>query len=103
MFKGEFELSRKLKKSEKSVALQSILGDEKPKNNVLANKLSEIRDIPRVQKLAIFGPGSILGEEDLLNREVYSCSLTCASTKGTLLKVSAEMFELLKLNEPSWE
>lgn len=85
------------------MALQSILGDSvtKPKTNVLAYKLSEIRDIPRTQKLAIFGAGSLVGEEDILKREKYSCTLTCVSTLGTLYRVSAELFELLRMNDPS--
>jgi CRP-like cAMP-binding protein len=65
--------------------------------------LSEIRDIPRIQKLAIFGEGSILGEEDFLKRESYSCTLACHSPKGTLYKIPVEMFELLRQNEPSWD
>ena len=103
MYKGEFELTRKLKKPENLQTFHSILGSELPKRNVLAHKLSEIRDIPRIQKLAIFGEGSILGEEDLLKRESYSCTLTCHSPKGTLYKISSEMFELLRQNEPSWD
>lgn len=98
VYKGEFELSRQLKKIDKSEDLYDILGNSivKPNKNVLARKLYEIADIPGVQRLAIFGRGSLLGEEDLLKSDSYSCVLTCISDKGTLLKISEELFELIK-------
>ena len=62
------------------------MGDSvtKSKKNVPAAKLIEIVDIPRTQKIAIFGRGSLLGEEDLLKRREYSCSVKCVSGKGIL-------------------
>ena len=55
------------------------------KQNILAQKLHEISDIPFVQNLAIFGKGTILGEEDLFHkRSKHPCTLSCVSMKGTL-------------------
>lgn len=46
VWKGDFELARKLKKSEPtSGAIQNML-DIKPRVNILASKLTEIVDIP---------------------------------------------------------
>jgi len=90
--KGEFELQKSLKKSEGAGELAVIKllesGSENigGNQNVLARKLVELKDFPYAHKLAIYGPGSLLCEEDLVNnRETYSCTLRCISPKGSLL------------------
>lgn len=51
--------------------------------NVLATALTELKDFPYSQQLGQFGRGSLLAEEDIQS-DCYSCSLTCATDKGTL-------------------
>lgn len=68
--------------------------------NILASKLTEIVDVPSKQNLAIFGPGTIIGEEDFVSRQYHSCTLKCHSMTGKLFKVTPELFELLKNNQP---
>lgn len=48
-------------------------------NNVLANKLTEIKDVPRDMHLTIFGRGAFLGEEDALFRNTSSSTMRCIS------------------------
>ena len=54
------------------------------RHNILAKRLPEIKDLPYQMKLSIFGPGSLIGEEDIFNRNKYSCTLKCYSQKGVL-------------------
>ena len=35
----------------------------------------------------IFGGGSFIGEDDVIFRETYSCSVKCVSQKGVLFEV----------------
>jgi hypothetical protein len=52
--------------------------------------LVELKDFPYNLKLAIFGRGSLLCEEDIINnRDKYSCTLKCVSAKGSLLCLTA--------------
>lgn len=74
--------------------------DIKPRVNILASKLTEIRDIPNAQRLSIFGPGTILGEEDFLKREKHSCTLKCNSMSGKLFKITADLFDIIRSNQP---
>ena len=54
--------------------------------NVLAKKLTELKDFPLAHSLGIYGPGSLLCEEDAVNnRQLYTCTLKCISPKGSLL------------------
>jgi len=39
-----------------------------PRENILAVKLKEIQDLPKVQRLSILCVGSIAGEEDVISR-----------------------------------
>ena len=64
MKKGDFELSKALTKPDKAPELSSLLMTKKLQN-VLASKLSEISDVPQTMRLAILGPGSMSGEEDI--------------------------------------
>ena len=72
------------------------------KKNILAKRLPEIKDLPYSLKLSIFGPGSLMGEEDLFARSFYSCSLKCVSKKGTVYELPKEQFHMLKSSEQSW-
>jgi hypothetical protein len=38
-------------------------------------------------KLMIFGGGSFVGEDDVIFRDSYSCTLRCISQKGVLFEV----------------
>ena len=75
--KGEFQLERKMHRDLKDTASQvvELLGKKPSNQNILARKLPEIKDVPYSMKLMIFGVGSIIGEEDALNRDFYSCTL----------------------------
>jgi hypothetical protein len=37
--------------------------------NVLAKKFTELQNIPNTYKITIYGPGSLVGEEDVINRK----------------------------------
>lgn len=73
-----------------------------PRENVLACRLDELKDLPREQRLAILCEGALAGEEDVISRPVYSCDLTCKSSKGVLYQISKENFSFLKSNNEIW-
>lgn len=52
--------------------------------------------------MAIFGVGSILGEEDLIRGQAHSSTLTCVSPVGGLYRMPAQMFDILRQSESSW-
>jgi hypothetical protein len=60
--------------------------------NILASRLPEITDIPKNLRICIYGKGSLVGEEDVLQRTHHSFSLTCYSTNGTIFELSKESF-----------
>jgi CRP-like cAMP-binding protein len=117
VFKGEFELSRRLPTKDDltnnyllprriQLSRASKFGKERewllPRENVLACRMDEVQDLPREQKLAILGEGALAGEEDVISRPVYSCDLTCKSSKGILFQISRENFGFLKNNDEIW-
>ncbi len=63
---GEFELARPLVRTDEDT-LVKVLEGSSARENILAEKFSEIKDVPLVHRLKIYGPGSWLGEEDALN------------------------------------
>ena len=73
-----------------------LMGKKRSTINVLAKKLPEIKDVPKTLKLTLFGPGTLLGEEDLLARETYACKVTCNSLKGTLYYINKRDFLALR-------
>ena len=91
VYKGEFELAKKLPKQERqydSANLNSLGGSshnaKTMRRNILAKRLPEIKDLPYNLKLTIFGRGSLMGEEDVFSRSKFSCSLKCYSSKGAV-------------------
>lgn len=73
MWKGEFEVERKLgRTNDQEQKLNSILGisprGEQTNQNVLAKKLPEIMDLPFSHRLSILGPGCLLGDDDILSK-----------------------------------
>lgn len=50
-----------------------------PVGNILADKFTEIKDVPMVHRLKIYTKGCWLGEEDVVNNGNYTCSLHCVS------------------------
>ena len=53
-----------------------------------------------MHKLSIYGPGCLIGEEDVLYSMTYSCSVTCYSTKGVVFAINKEDFiKLLSLEK----
>ena len=73
-----------------------------PRENVLACRLDEMKDLPREQRLALLSEGALVGEEDVISRPVYSCDLVCKSSKGILYQISKENFGFLKSNNEIW-
>ncbi len=78
------------------------MGKKCPKVNILARKMPEIKDIPTKMKLTIFGVGSLIGEEDVLNRNTYGCTLKCHSLKGTLYQIKKQDFMMIRHQDDSW-
>ena len=72
------------------------MGKKLTRNNIFANKLPEIKNVPSNMRLTIYGIGSMLGEEDSLNKKTYSCSLKCHSLNGTLFVIKKQDFMLLR-------
>jgi CRP-like cAMP-binding protein len=73
--------------------------------NVLAEKIPEIKDVPKELPLMVFGEGSFLGEEDVIFRDYYSCTLKCISQNGVLLQILKEPEEFVywaRNQEDSW-
>ena len=54
------------------------------------------------QKITIYQKGSVIGFEDCIVRDTYSCQLVCTSVKGSLFELSREHFDMLKNNKQSW-
>ena len=78
------------------------MGKKRPVTNILAKKMPEIKDAPRNYKLTLFGTGSLIGEEDVLNRDNYTCSLKCYSLKGTVYQIKKADFMMLRHQDESW-
>ena len=58
------------------------------KQNILARKLPEIKDLPRSHKLSILGPGCLIGEDDIMSsKSKFTCTVRCYSEKGALLAI----------------
>ena len=72
------------------------------KQNILAKRLPEIRDIPYAMKLSIFGQGSLMGEEDVFGRGKFSCTIKCHTQKGKVFEISEEHFRSMKKSEAAW-
>ena len=72
------------------------MGKKRPTQNILAKKLPEIQDIPKIMKLSIYGSGSLIGEEDTLNRDFYNCTLKCETLKGTLYVIKKQDFMMIR-------
>ena len=106
VYKGEFEMAKRLPKSDKVLDNANLNHISKQNRiryqNILAQRLPEIKDIPFEMKLSIFGRGSLIGEEDIFSRQMYSTTLKCYSSKGTLFRLPKEQFQLLKTSELSW-
>ena len=115
VFKGEFELAKKLPRSDRlfdGSNLNTLGGGNgggasmhttrMQKRNILAKRLPEIRDLPYNLKLSFLGRGSLMGEEDVFSRSKFSCSLKCHSLKGTVFELPKEQFQMLKTSEQSW-
>ena len=64
---------------------------QKQEKNLLARKLTELKDFPLTYKLTTYGKGSFLGEEDVIrDRQQYSCSVKCVSEKGKLYQLDVQ-------------
>lgn len=90
--KGEFELARVLKgRGNNSNAVGNLISHER--KHVFAQRFEEIKDIPNRQRLAILGPGQLVGHEVLLLfGSQHSCTLRCVSEKGLLYLIKPKHF-----------
>ena len=52
------------------------------KSDSLKERLSEIKYLPKQARVSLLTAGSLAGEEDILNKELYSSSLRCNSIEG---------------------
>ena len=75
---GEFELYKSLPMKKRSLTLQRSDQDISVQN-VLADKLNEVKDFPLTLKVNIFQKGSLVGEDDIIGRKEYTCTLKCIS------------------------
>jgi len=50
----------------------------------------------------IIGRGSMIGEEDAISRNNYSCSVKCHSLNGSLFAIKREDFITLRKSDDSW-
>ncbi len=83
--------------------LQSSTERISERKNVLAKKLVELKDFPLAHSLGIYGPGSLLCEEDVVNnRDLYTCTLKCISPKGALLYLTQNQLFYLQGTKESW-
>lgn len=99
VWKGEFELAKKLPRTDRVFDGSNLntmrCGDggvsqhtnRMKRANVLAKRLPEIKDLPYSLKLSIFGKGSLMGEEDVIFRTKFSCTLKCYSSKGVVYRL----------------
>ena len=62
----------------------------------------EINDFPYHFRINILEMGSIIGDEDILARSTYSCSLKCYSQTGSIYKITKENFLELKKTDSAW-
>ena len=69
-----------------------LFGKKRPHANIYATKMPEIKDVPSNMRVTIFGIGSLLGEEDSINKTNYTCTLKCHSLKGTLYSINKQDF-----------
>ena len=105
VLKGEFELSRKLERSNLNQRRPYIKKEEDPidtQKNVLAARMPEIKDFPYTYRLNILEIGSLAGEEDCFKRKAYTSSLICYTEKGTVYRMEKENFKRLRQTEQSW-
>lgn len=78
-------------------------GNDKPKvENILTKKFTDLKDFPASQKISIFQPGSLLGEDDILQRDYHSTSVQCSTKKGTVFVMTRAWFNRLRKSEQSW-
>ena len=96
--KGEYELSRKLhreidrdtrevfdKYGGRKVPPTGYKLHQDPKK-ILSSKFTELTNVslPEFLPLTVFGPGTLVGEEYVVFRDYYSCTLKCLSQNGRI-------------------
>ena len=64
--------------------------------------MPEISDFPYNYRISILEVGSIAGDEDILARETYSCSLKCYSQAASVYRIPKEHFLELKKTNSAW-
>lgn len=69
---------------------------------MLHHRLQEVQDIPSRFSIAIKTQGSLAGEEDMIGKDYYTCTLKCYSTKGALFRLSRENLQTLKSYPQIW-
>ena len=102
MQSGEFELYKSLPMKKRSLSIQRSDQDISVQN-VLAEKLNEVKDFPLTLKVNIFQKGSLVGEDDIIGKKEYTCTLKCISQEGSLLQIAKDEFLKLRANDENWQ
>lgn len=55
-------------------------------------RLPEASYLPRQERVVIMSKGTVVGDEDILNREKYSNTVKCTSQQGQLYQMAKENF-----------
>lgn len=87
---GEFEQERAL--PTKIVTVPRDGSQESRRVNVLQKRLPEIKDLPSSMRIVTACAGSLLGDEDCVSRDKYSCTVRCKSQTGTVYAIPKELF-----------
>lgn len=98
--RGSFILHKQLRQSQHEIdKITKLLGKSKRneqgdliEQNILASKLTEIKDFPYSFQLGIFEKYSLLGEEDL-DKQAYSATLSCYTLTGTVFEIEKQFLK----------
>ena len=71
-------------------------------SHLLAMVMPEVTDFPLQRSLKIYMKGSLIGEEDIISRGEYSCTLKCYTQKASIFKMGKEYFRMLRSSDTSW-
>lgn len=94
--KGEFEQEKVLTRRPENNRLKKLSQTTLKMQNILSQKMPEIKDIPTKRRLNIFEVNSLIGEEDVFLHKTYQCTLRCYSQEGTLFKIKKKDFLKLR-------
>ncbi len=102
--KGELKIVKAMPRdlSYQTSEVVELFGYKPVKQNIFNQKLTEIRDVPMNLNFMYVGRGSLVGEEDVISKEKYSCTVSCNSLKATIYAISKENFMTLRRADDCW-